>query len=209
MGQSGVLERRRRERRPRPESRRPCGARTTNGRSFCSSARRDEHRARRGRRSATALTSRTRLQNPFSRGGKARGEDEEAEGVDVYQFPRLRRPPDAGGSRSRRWSSSGEGKRCPLLARAGIASRRLSGASWMAGRKLRRSEEDSAKLGALLVVRGGGRCLLPSGSSGGFRWVAGTSVMGSGWLEGSVEAVGGVCWLDDSPVRGEGNCLWC
>ena len=52
----------------------------------------------------------------------------------------------------------------------------------MAGRKLQRSEEDSAKMGALPVVRGGGRCLLPSGSSGGFRRVAGTSVMVAGWL---------------------------
>ena len=50
--------------------------------------------------------------------------------------------------------------------------------------------------------------MLLSGSNGGFRWVAGTSVMDSGRLEGSVEAVGEVCWLGDFPVRREGNCLW-
>ena len=133
--QSGGLERHRRKRRPQLESWRPCGAGTTNGRSFCSSMRRDELRARRGRRSAAALTWRRRLQNPFLRGGKARREGLEANGVESYLVRRLVRSPNVGlFCRGRRGSSGSWGCRRRLTS-VWISSWGSSGARWMFGRE--------------------------------------------------------------------------
>ena len=79
----------------------------------------------------------------------------------------------------------------------------------MAGRKLRRSEEEPARLGALLVVRGGGRCLLLVGSKGGFQRVAGTSVNGSGRLVWAAEVCAAFCrWIDFWQKKGDDCLLW-
>ena len=124
---------------------------------------------------------------PTLKGGKARGEEYDAKGVRIYLFPWLGCPPDAGGFRGRRWSSSGRCGRCLLLARIGIASERPSGASWMVGRLLRRPEEDPADRGFTEAAGGRGDCPLLLRPDGGFWKIAGGLLKGSGrsnWVLG-------------------------
>ena len=58
----------------------------------------------------------------------------------------------------------------------------------MAGAEVRRSGEQMAEMGALLVIRGGESCLSLSGSSGGFRWTAGGPVRVWKGLDWALEA---------------------
>ena len=85
------------------------------------SSRRPENVA--GEDDRTSESKRNRgARKPILKAGEAGEEEEEAKGSGIYLSPRLRRPPDVGGFRGRRWSSSGRRGRCPLFARVGVVS---------------------------------------------------------------------------------------